>query len=153
MLSNIRVLHFTGLSHLLPTLVDARAFNIQCLMRAITRCIQYLMSQRQELSSEPHIHLQILRSSGMTLSSDINKLLDQPGRWTNILCHQIRFYDSIPSPVIDNICQLFWFRWAALSTIITGLIVAYLNNYLPLSLFYRRWSSPFSLHFLYQTQP
>ena len=25
---------------------------------------------------------------------------------------------------------LFWFRWAALSTIITGLIVGYLNNYL-----------------------
>ncbi len=25
---------------------------------------------------------------------------------------------------------LFWFRWAALATIITGLIVAYLNNYL-----------------------
>jgi len=25
---------------------------------------------------------------------------------------------------------LFWFRWAALSTIVTGLIVAYLNNYL-----------------------
>ena len=24
---------------------------------------------------------------------------------------------------------LFWFRWAALATIITGLIVAYLNNY------------------------
>ena len=25
---------------------------------------------------------------------------------------------------------LFWFRWAALATIITGLIVAYLNNYI-----------------------
>ena len=25
---------------------------------------------------------------------------------------------------------LFWFRWAALSTIITGLIVAYLNDYI-----------------------
>ena len=25
---------------------------------------------------------------------------------------------------------LFWFRWAALATIVTGLIVAYLNNYL-----------------------
>ena len=25
---------------------------------------------------------------------------------------------------------LFWFRWAALSTIITGLIVAYLNGYI-----------------------
>jgi uncharacterized membrane protein len=25
---------------------------------------------------------------------------------------------------------LFWFRWSALSTIITGLIVGYLNNYL-----------------------
>ena len=36
------------------------------------------MSQTQELSPEPLIHLQILRSPGMTLSSDINKLLDWP---------------------------------------------------------------------------
>ena len=36
------------------------------------------MSQTQELSLEPLIHLQILRSPGMTLSSDINKLLDWP---------------------------------------------------------------------------
>ena len=26
--------------------------------------------------------------------------------------------------------QLFWFRWAVLATIVTGLIVAYLNGYL-----------------------
>jgi uncharacterized membrane protein len=35
-------------------------------------------------------------------------------------------------PAIGKIiapAALFWFRWAALSTIITGLIVAYLNGY------------------------
>ena len=66
------------------------------------------MSQTQELSPGSQIHLQILRSSGMTLSSDINKLFHGQTFYVT----EIRFYDSIPSPVIDNICQLFWVRWA-----------------------------------------
>ena len=70
-------------------------------------------SNTEELSPDPHIHRQNLRSPGMTLSSDINKLSHQPGPASGQTFYvtEIRFYDSIPSPVIDNICQLFWVRW------------------------------------------
>ena len=49
---------------------------------------------------------------------------------------QIQSMPKIPDeqkPAITKVIAptvLFWFRWAALSTIITGLIVAYLNGYI-----------------------
>jgi len=60
--------------------------------------------------------------------------------WIGILWYfnfvQIPNMPNIPDdqkPAIGKViapAALFWFRWAALSTIITGLIVAYLNNYI-----------------------
>ena len=59
--------------------------------------------------------------------------------WIGLLWYfnfvQIPNMSNIPDeqkPAIGKIiapAALFWFRWAALSTIITGLIVAYLNGY------------------------
>ena len=59
--------------------------------------------------------------------------------WVGLLYYfnfvQIPNMPNIPDeqkPAIGKIiapAALFWFRWAALSTIITGLIVAYLNGY------------------------
>ena len=59
--------------------------------------------------------------------------------WIGLLWYfnfvQIPNMPNIPDeqkPAIGNViapAALFWFRWAALSTIITGLIVAYLNGY------------------------
>ena len=70
-------------------------------------------------------------------------------RWLHVLCGvmwigllwyfnfvQIPSMPKIPDeqkPAIGKViapAALFWFRWAALSTIITGLIVAYLNEYI-----------------------
>ena len=60
--------------------------------------------------------------------------------WIGLLWYfnfvQIPNMPNIPDdqkPAIGKViapAALFWFRWAALSTIITGLIVAYLNGYL-----------------------
>ena len=60
--------------------------------------------------------------------------------WIGLLWYfnfvQIPNMSKIPDdqkPAIGKIiapAALFWFRWAALSTIITGLIVAYLNGYI-----------------------
>jgi uncharacterized membrane protein len=60
--------------------------------------------------------------------------------WIGLLWYfnfvQIPNMPNIPDeqkPAIGKIiapAALFWFRWAALSTIITGLIVAYLNGYI-----------------------
>ena len=60
--------------------------------------------------------------------------------WIGLLYYfnfvQIPNMPKIPDeqkPAIGKViapAALFWFRWAALSTIITGLIVAYLNGYL-----------------------
>ena len=69
-------------------------------------------------------------------------------RWAHVLCGvmwvgllwyfnfvQIPNMPNIPDeqkPAISKViapAALFWFRWAALSTIITGLIVAYLGGY------------------------
>ena len=59
--------------------------------------------------------------------------------WIGLLWYfnfvQIPNMPNIPDeqkPAIGKViapAALFWFRWAALSTIITGLIVAYLNGY------------------------
>ena len=57
------------------------------------------------------------------------------GHLTHIFV-QIPNMKNIPDeqkPAIGKViapAALFWFRWAALSTIITGLIVAYLNGYI-----------------------
>ena len=60
--------------------------------------------------------------------------------WIGLLWYfnfvQIPSMPNIPDeqkPAIGKViapAALFWFRWAALSTIITGLIVAYLNGYI-----------------------
>ena len=60
--------------------------------------------------------------------------------WIGLLWYfnfvQIPSMPNIPDnekPAISKVIApkaLFWFRWAALSTIITGLIVAYLNGYI-----------------------
>ena len=60
--------------------------------------------------------------------------------WIGLLWYlnfiQIPSMPKIPDeqkPAIGKVIApavLFWFRWAALSTIITGLIVAYLNDYI-----------------------
>ena len=60
--------------------------------------------------------------------------------WIGLLWYlnfvQIPSMPKIPDeqkPAIGKVIApavLFWFRWAALSTIITGLIVAYLNGYI-----------------------
>jgi len=60
--------------------------------------------------------------------------------WIGLLWYlnfiQIPSMQKIPDeqkPAIGKVIApavLFWFRWAALSTIITGLIVAYLNGYI-----------------------
>ena len=60
--------------------------------------------------------------------------------WIGLLWYfnfvQIPNMPNIPDeqkPAIGKViapAALFWFRWAALATIITGLIVAYLNNYI-----------------------
>ena len=60
--------------------------------------------------------------------------------WIGLLYYfnfvQIPNMQNIPDeqkPAIGKViapAALFWFRWAALSTIITGLIVAYLNGYI-----------------------
>ena len=60
--------------------------------------------------------------------------------WIGLLWYfnfvQIPNMPNIPDeqkPAIGKViapAALFWFRWAALSTIITGLIVAYLNGYI-----------------------
>ena len=60
--------------------------------------------------------------------------------WIGLLWYfnfvQIPSMPNIPDdqkPAIGKVIApkaLFWFRWAALATIITGLIVAYLNGYL-----------------------
>ena len=60
--------------------------------------------------------------------------------WIGLLWYfnfvQIPSMPNIPDdqkPAISKVIApkaLFWFRWAALATIITGLLVAYLNNYL-----------------------
>jgi len=60
--------------------------------------------------------------------------------WIGLLWYfnfvQIPSMPKIPDEQIPAITKviapavLFWFRWAALSTIITGLIVAYLNDYI-----------------------
>ena len=60
--------------------------------------------------------------------------------WIGLLWYfnfvQIPNMPNIPDdqkPAIGKViapAALFWFRWAALSTIITGLIVAYLSNYI-----------------------
>ena len=60
--------------------------------------------------------------------------------WIGLLWYfnfvQIPNMPKIPDeqkPAIGKViapAALFWFRWAALSTIITGLIVAYLNGYI-----------------------
>ena len=60
--------------------------------------------------------------------------------WIGLLWYfnfvQIPNMPNIPDeqkPAIGKViapAALFWFRWAALSTIITGLIVAYLNDYI-----------------------
>ena len=60
--------------------------------------------------------------------------------WVGLLYYfnfvQIPNMPNIPDeqkPAIGKViapAALFWFRWAALSTIITGLIVAYLNGYI-----------------------
>ena len=60
--------------------------------------------------------------------------------WIGLLWYfnfvQIPNMPNIPDeqkPAIGKViapAALFWFRWAALSTIITGLIVAYLNEYI-----------------------
>ena len=60
--------------------------------------------------------------------------------WIGLLWYlnfvQIPSMPNIPDeqkPAISKVIApkvLFWFRWAALSTILTGLIVAYLNGYL-----------------------
>ena len=62
------------------------------------------------------------------------------GMWIGLLWYlnfiQIPSMPKIPDeqkPAIGKVIApavLFWFRWAALSTIITGLIVAYLNGYI-----------------------
>ncbi len=59
--------------------------------------------------------------------------------WIGLLWYlnfvQIPSMPKIPDeqkPAISKVIApavLFWFRWAALATIVTGLIVAYLNNY------------------------
>ena len=60
--------------------------------------------------------------------------------WIGLLWYfnfvQIPNMPNIPDeqkPAIGKViapAALFWFRWAALATIITGLIVAYLNGYI-----------------------
>ena len=60
--------------------------------------------------------------------------------WIGLLWYlnfvQIPSMPSIPDeqkPAISKVIApkvLFWFRWAAFATIVTGLIVAYLNGYL-----------------------
>ena len=60
--------------------------------------------------------------------------------WVGLLYYfnfvQIPSMSKIPSNQIEVITKiispavLFWFRWAALSTIISGLVVAYLNFYI-----------------------
>ena len=60
-------------------------------------------------------------------------------RWSGLLWYlnfvQIPSMPKIPDdqkPAIGKVITpavLFWFRWAALATIVTGLIVAYLNGY------------------------
>ena len=65
--------------------------------------------------------------------------------WIGLLWYlnfiQIPSMPKIPDeqkPAIGKVIApavLFWFRWAALSTIITGLIVAYLNGYIHEALF------------------
>ena len=60
--------------------------------------------------------------------------------WIGLLWYlnfiQIPSMPKIPDdqkPAIGKVIApavLFWFRWAALSTIVTGLIVAYLNGYI-----------------------
>ncbi len=60
--------------------------------------------------------------------------------WIGLLWYfnfvQIPSMPNIPDdqkPAVSKVIApkaLFWFRWAALATIITGLLVAYLNNYL-----------------------
>jgi uncharacterized membrane protein len=64
--------------------------------------------------------------------------------WIGLLWYlnfvQIPSMSKIPDeqkPAIGKViapAALFWFRWAALSTIITGLIVAYLNEYIHFAL-------------------
>ena len=64
--------------------------------------------------------------------------------WIGLLWYfnfvQIPNMPNIPDeqkPAIGKViapAALFWFRWAALSTIITGLIVAYLNGYIHFAL-------------------
>ena len=64
--------------------------------------------------------------------------------WIGLLWYfnfvQIPNMPNIPDeqkPAIGKViapAALFWFRWAALSTIITGLIVAYLNEYIHFAL-------------------
>ena len=64
--------------------------------------------------------------------------------WIGLLWYfnfiQIPNMPNIPDeqkPAIRKViapAELFWFRWAALSTIITGLIVAYLNEYIHFAL-------------------
>jgi uncharacterized membrane protein len=60
--------------------------------------------------------------------------------WIGLLWYfnfvQIQVMPSIPNELKPAVgkhiapAALFWFRWAALSTLITGLILAHLNNYL-----------------------
>ena len=52
--------------------------------------------------------------------------------WVGLL-YYFNFIPDEQKPAIGKVIApkaLFWFRWSALSTIITGLIVGYLNNYL-----------------------
>ena len=48
-----------------------------------------------------------------------------------------------PKPAISKVIApkvLFWFRWAAVATILTGFIVAYLNGYLHQAItWYWKW--------------
>ena len=71
--------------------------------------------------------------------------------WIGLLWYlnfvQIPSMPKIPDdqkPAITKVIApavLFWFRWAALATIVTGLIVAYLNGYVhqALAIRYRKW--------------
>ena len=58
---------------------------------------------------------------------------------------QIPSMPNIPDeqkPAIGKVIApkaLFWFRWAALGTIITGLIVAYLQGYVHQAMILRDW--------------
>ena len=77
-------------------------------------------------------------------------------RWLHVLCGvmwvgllwyfnfvQIPSMPKIPDeqkPAVSKVIApeaLFWFRWSALATVVTGVLLASMNKYIVLALFYR----------------